>query len=243
MKCPNNVYHIQPVTMIRLLIFTISFVGYFGTCPIFAQIVDWSAKIECTLPDGEILQLFPSTSAPTGYYCLPSHLRLSVNEDKQPEFLLMLWANEGEAAVSHGIMHWLITWGLDKDQENFVRNYITTTVDSTANLLGTLSVNAPEKYVIKGKNTELTTLLNKAIQTGGSIPTTPGGKSATSFKIEGENAVLLQKIYKNKDKWKDVWIEMPFFDLNGTPLCTLQLGADRLIQEANKCTDCFIVPD
>ncbi len=229
--------------MIRLRTFIIAFIGCLAASLASAQLVDWSAKIECTLPDGEVLQLFPSSSAPSGYYCLPSHLRLSVNEDKQPEFLLMLWANEGEATVSHGIMHWLITWGLDKEQENFVRNYITTVVDSTANLLGTLSVNAPEKYLIKGENTELVTLLNKAVQTGGSIPTTPGGKSATSFKIEGENAVLLQKIYKNKDKWKGVWIEMPFFDLNGTPLCTLQLGAYQLMQDAIKCTDCFIIPE
>ncbi len=206
-----------------------------------AQKLDFGRKYTCPLPDGGEVTLFPATETPNGYYCLPTQLRLST-VDGQPEFLLMLWGNDGATEVSNGIMHWLLTWGLDKQHEQAVQTYLTTQIDSNAVLLGTVSVQAPERYILTGENKEVLQLLQNAFQTGGGIPTTPGGKSATSFKITGENAEKLRKNARNPDFWKGVVVEMPFYSVSGQYLTTLQLGTDALIRAALACSDCFIIP-
>jgi hypothetical protein len=206
-----------------------------------AQRLDMAQKHTCPTPDGGEVVLYRATETPNGYYCLPSHLRLSI-EEGTPEFLLMLWGDEGAAEVSNGIMHWLLTWGLDKANEQAVQNYLTTKVDSNAVLLGTVTVQSPERYILTGENKKLLQLLQNALQTGGSIPTTSGGKSATSFKIVGENAEWLRQNARKPEAWKGVFIEMPFYSLPGQHLTTLQLGTDVLMKVAVGCKECFVVP-
>ena len=226
--------------MKKILICCIALLGIANT---YAQRLNWSQKIECPLPDGETVVLYPAIETPSGYYCLPSHLRLSVSDDNQPEFLMMLWGNDGENTVSNGIMHWLLTWGLSKTQEQQVANYLITQIDSSAVLLGTATVTAPEKFMFSGPETALKTLLERSIQTGASIPTTSGGKSATSFKITGPDAETLRINLRKNEFWQGTSVEMPFYDLNGAALCTLQLSLDHLMRQALLCTECFIVPE
>jgi hypothetical protein len=208
-----------------------------------AQLIRKSGKISCPLSKDEQVILFPSSETTHGYYCLPTQLRLSTNEDKQPEFLLMLWGGEDETTINNGIMHWLVTWGLTKEQEKKVADFLIAKVDSNAVLLGTVQVSAPEKYIFSGTNAPLIKLLQKALESGGSIPTTAGGKSASAFRFRGDDALEIQKKTKDSEKWRDVSIEMPFFDLNGEELCTLKLDINNLWKDALTCIDCFITPE
>lgn len=208
-----------------------------------AQMVDYTRKVVCPLPDGEEVILFPATETANAWYCLPSHLRLSVNEDKQPEFMLMLWGSESGAGVDNGIMHWLLTWGLTRDQEKQVNDYLVGKVDSSAVLLGAVSVSAPEKYEIKGKNTDMIRLLQISVTSGAGIPTVPGGKSATSFKFSAKDAATMYDFALKPEKWKDAIIEMPFYGLNNEPLCTLRIDAANILTAAQKCTNCFLLPE
>lgn len=207
-----------------------------------AQLVDYAQKLVCPLSDGEDVVLFPATETPHAYYCLPSHLRLSVNEDQQPEFLLMLWGAEEGKGVDNGIMHWLLTWGLTQDQEKQVHTFLVGNVDSSAVLLGAVSVFAPEKYLLKGKNADMIRLLQTSVTSGGGIPTVPGGKSATSFKFKAKDAETMYENALKPEKWKEVIIEMPFYGLNDVPLCTLSIDASTILSAAQKCDNCFLLP-
>jgi hypothetical protein len=231
----------QPHTRLYPVLFSIILMCG-GALKSAAQMVDTGAKITLELPGGHPVELFPALDNPLGFYCLPNQLRLSVTEENQPEFLLMLWGSEGETAVNNGIMHWLLTWGLLMEQEKLVSQYLVEKVDSNAVFLGTLAVKAPDKYRFTGKNTALIQLLQSAITSGGGIPTVPGGKSATSFKFNKTAAQTIEKQAKDPKKWEGVIIEMPFFDLNNVLLCTLQLEASAILRAAVACDDCFLLP-
>lgn len=224
----------------RLIVIVLSVV--ICSANLAAQLVDYAGKIVCPLSDGEDVVLLPATETPYAYYCLPSHLRLSVNEDQQPEFLLMLWGAEEGSGVDNGIMHWLLTWGLTQDQEKQVNAFLVGKVDSSAVLQGVMSVSAPEKYVIKGKNTEMVQLLQGSVTSGGGIPTVPGGKSATSFKFKAKDAETMYDNALKPEKWKDVIIEMLFYGLHNEPLCTLTIDASNILTAAQKCDSCFLLP-
>ena len=216
-----------------------------GAAPagIAAQLVDYSGKKTCAISNGEEVVLFPASETPHAYYCLPAHLRLSVNEEKQPEFLMMLWAGEGETVVDNGIMHWLLTWGLTAEDEKVISGFLISKVDSNAVFLGAMSVSAPEKYLFSGKNHDMIALLQRSITSGGGIPTVTGGKSATSFKFKGGDAQTIEKHAKDAGKWKGVMIEMPFFGLNNEYLCTLSIDAGTILTAAYKCDTCFLIPE
>ena len=224
----------------RLIVIVLSVVVC--SADLAAQLVDYAGKVVCPMPDGEDVVLLPSTETPHAYYCLPSHLRLSVNEDKQPEFLLMLWGAEEGQGVDNGIMHWLLTWGLTQDQEKQVNAFLVGKVDSSAVLLGVMSVFAPEKYVLKGKNSDMIRLLQSSVTSGGGIPTVPGGKSATSFKFKAKEAATIYDYALKPEKWKEVIIEMPFYGLQNEPLCTLTIDASGILTAAQKCESCFLLP-
>lgn len=208
----------------------------------FAQAVSLSGKVTCVLINKEEVQLFPAQDKPLGFYYLPNNLRLSTTERLQPEFLFMSWKSEASAETDNGVMHWLLTWGLSKEQEKEVQKCLIAKVDSNAIVMGALTVEAPEKFLLSGKNKDLIALLQGSLSSGAGIPTQPGGKSASSFRFLGEDARKVEQTLSSLDKWDGIFIEMPFYWTDGHPAHTLRLAAKTIMQSGTKCSECVIIP-
>jgi hypothetical protein len=156
--------------------------------------------------------------------------------------MFMAWKNEGSTKIDGGILHWLLTWGLSKNEEKYVRSFLISQVDSSAVLMGVVTADVPLKYQFQGKNSELIALLQRSISSGGNIPTESGGKSATSFRFSADDASIIEQYILHPEKVEGVFVEMPFLFPNGQEMCQLHLPLKLIFQAGAKCPSCLILP-
>jgi hypothetical protein len=177
------------------------------------------------------------------FYYLPVNLRVSINQNNQPELLYMSWDSDNQKSEPQGILHWILTWGLTVAQEKEIQERLVKQIDSTAILMGSLSVQAAlQDFKITGPNDSMILLLSKNITSGASIPTQAGSKSATAFKFTGPDAQNVISTFKNTDKWKQVYIEMPFnFNLptGGSGSKVLKLEVKTIFKQLYSCKECL----
>lgn len=211
------------------------FVAFYGT----AQELNLSGKVTCKLSSKEEVTLFPAREQAQGYYYLPCNLRLS-STPEQPEFLFMSWKSPSATQTDNVVMHWLLTWGLTGEQEKEVQTCLITQVDSTALLLGAVTVETPEKWLWTGKNATYSQLLQNTLSAGANVPTLPGGKSASSFRLKGNEAYTLEQSLQQLDKWDDVYVEMPFYWMNHSQTQTLRLAVKTILTTGSKCAACMV---
>lgn len=207
-----------------------------------AQELNLGAKVTCVLLSKEEISLFPSMDQAQAYYYLPCNLRLSTVEAAQPEFLFMSWKSESAAQTDNVVMHWLLTWGLSATQEKEVQTCLIQ-IDSSAVLLGAVNVEVPEKMSWSGKNKNYLKLLQNALNAGGIVPSLPGGKSASSFRLRDADALLLEESFQQLDKWDDVYVEMPFYWKNHSQTHTLRLAVKTILSSGSKCAACMVKND
>lgn len=167
------------------------------------------------LSDGTEVMVGNTDNCRQCFYYLPINLRLSVNKQGTPEVSFLTWKNDDESEIIGGIFHFLIVWGLAFTQEEELQRQIQAS-DSLGVLMGPITVETFEEYVlIEGKN-ELTTYLNNNNNRKTSIATTPGAKMAMSFSFdESEINEVLQVI--NDTETIDTKLSLPFtFDTKST---------------------------
>ncbi len=136
------------------------------------------------------------------FYYLPVNLRLSMARDSTPEVSFISWKNDENTEVIGGILHFLMTWGLDGTEEEKLQRHITSKIDSTGVLMGAVSVQPREDnatIAITGKH-RLTETLNRSVTSKASISTTPASKMALSFRFNGEGARQLLEAIREPDK-------------------------------------------
>lgn len=207
------------------------------------------------LEDSIEVLLLPAIDPPAvhiqGYNYLPTNLRLSETEDKQPEFLFMTY-QKGEE--QEAIMHWLFTWGLTPKQQKAMDSLVLVKIDSTAQVLGAYAVEADPKYTFTNKsgNQVLMETLEKGIISGGIVPTHVNSKSASSFKLKGEAVKLVTEAIKDENKAKGIYISMGFnykvlekgqYGINIAKISRiiLELELAVIFHEAKKCKECIVV--
>lgn len=205
-----------------------------------AQELNLSGKVTCMLTSKEEIILFPNREEVPGYYYLPCNLRLSSTSEQQPEFLFMTWKSSSATQTDNVVMHWLLTWGLTAEQEKEVQVCLHTQVDSTALLLGAVNVETPEKMLWSGKNTTYAQLLQNTLSAGANVPTLPGGKSASSFRLKSTDAYTLEQSLQQLDKWDEVYVEMPFYWMNHSQTHTLRLAVKTILTTGAKCAACMV---
>lgn len=208
----------------------------------FAQLTPERIKIK--LADNlevELVSILNAENNRAEYYYLPNNIRVSINQQSQPELLFMAWDRESDRMQI--IMHWMLTWGLTGDQESEVQRILQKQVDSNAVLMGSVQVQPMVQDVkITGSNESMIQLLVKNLTSGGSIPTSPGGKSAAAFKFSGPDASTILESQKNTAKWKQVFVEMPFqFNIPqaGSGTKVLRLEVKTIFQQLAACKDCI----
>lgn len=121
------------------------------------------------------------------YYYLPSNLRIS-RSSSGPEFSFMSFnAIDDNKPPSEGILHLLLTWGLDPDQRKEASRLLQQQVDTHAFLAGCIPVVHDEisHLQIIGDN-DLGRAMRQSLTSSAPVPLTPGNKMALSFKFSNE---------------------------------------------------------
>ncbi len=217
-----------------------------GFTNLYCQKISNSIKLNIGTKDPIEVELIAKSNPESHrleYYYLPVNLRLSFNQQLQPELLFMAWSTEGPNSESQGILHWILTWGLTAEQEEEVQHLLITKIDSSAVLMGAISVQpALQEYNILGSNDTMIQLLLKNVTSGRSIPANALSKSATAFKFSGVDALIMLSSFKTIDKWKQVFIEMPFIyaiPQSGISTKKLRLEVKTIFKQLANCKECY----
>lgn len=173
----------------------------FLTAMLNAQILDFNKRVDVVLPQSKlnVVMYAQASSSPNSksYFYLPCNLRLSVNNDGKPKFLLLNYITDNK--VSGAIMHGSIEWGLTKEQEREAERELQRKVPG-AKLQGAAFVKA-EGAAAEGTgmaNFSVVSAYAGEVQTG-PVVTMPG--APTPFKANFEDytkATIFTETVKNK---------------------------------------------
>ena len=154
------------------------------------------------------------------YYYVPVNLQFATTKHKEPEFSFMEY-KDGET-IAGAIMHFLISWGLTKDQLNEAQDSLLVTKGEDARLMGAVIpevVDADNGFAIEGKSS-LVKILNRARVSVGKTPTMPHTKIAASFQFSQKDSKIFHSALKdNGNELKNVVVSIPYilnFRKNGT---------------------------
>ncbi len=162
-----------------------------------AQRVCENTKRQVTLKEGIKVYLFKEKSGNRIYF-LPTTLQLSQNNGRS-EFSYQEYTNDGSASPDGAILHFLVTWGLTKSQNNELKLYAKQYYGENATLGGALYIEATSGLRISNK-TEMGKVLNASLKSKGNPPTTSGGKMALSFHIKKEGVKISGEAFKKPAK-------------------------------------------
>lgn len=180
-----------------------------------AQILDESKEITILLSDSTEVKIYKKANAfdelLNEYYYLPSHLKFSTTKNKESEFSLLTYNdNEGYEGA---ILHFLVTWGLTKEQREEAEIALRNEQGEDAQLMGAVTPELDQEHTqlyIKGTS-PLVEILNKSATTIGSVPMFSNSKTASSFKLNNSDADTLKiAIENNTEDLKDIFLSMNF---------------------------------
>ncbi|TVZ14877.1 hypothetical protein [Maribacter sp. MAR_2009_72] len=185
-----------------------------STHALISQNLYADAYEDITLSDGLDIRVHKKwglTNDDNQYYYLPVNLQFSTTKDKEPEFSFLEY-KEGEITAG-AIMHFLISWGLTKNQLNEAQESLVAIKGEDARLMGAVIpavVDGDNGFTIEGKS-QLVQILKGTRASVGTTPTMSNTKIATSFQFNEEEAKILADALKdNGDDLKNVSISMRY---------------------------------
>ncbi len=169
---------------------------------------------DITLSDGlkiRVHEKWGHSNDANQYYYEPVNLRFSITKNEDPEFSFLAYKDGHD--TSGAIMHFLISWGLTKNQLNEAQDSLVQAKGINAKIMGAVLpkvVNAEIGFTIEGKSS-LAQILKRALVSVGKTPTMPNTKIAASFQFNKEDAEIFQNaLNENGDELKDVSISIPY---------------------------------
>jgi hypothetical protein len=180
--------------------------------PCFTQVVDRSGICTFLLPDQtEVTVIRGLSDDAATYYYLPSHLRISENEDHVPEFSFMTYKDDNGAEIKGSILHLLMYWGLTKQQEKHLQKQLSAR-DSTAIIAGPVSLEVPANgpsFTFFGDNA-FTQLLKNKLPVVPVAPVIPGTKLALSYRFNASETKIVEDALSNYKKMEKDGIELHY---------------------------------
>jgi hypothetical protein len=148
------------------------------------------------------------------YYYLPVNLHLSKRPDGTPEFLFLKFTTEereDQGGVSGALMHFLMEWGLTKQQETELQNELKKK-DPAGKLMGAVPMEPAEE---SGNFQIVSATLHDegmatSLVTSGKAPLLPGGKAAVASRLTQHGAQLLAATFEETRSITDVSIALDF---------------------------------
>lgn len=174
------------------------------------------SKIVHTLSDQQDIILYKDYKNDHRYYYQPFNLRLATNQSG-PEFSYLTYNTTGDSEKPNAvIVHMLLTWGLDRDQNIEVEQWIKTQLDSQSILVGSIPVTHSNKghLEIVGPS-ELSGILSRSLTSGSTAPLIPGSKMALSFNVKNKEFDKLEKALDDSDEIKRILFRIYLKTLNG----------------------------
>jgi len=129
------------------------------------------------------------------FYYLPTNLNVSF-KDGEPEVSLVKWEEENGLEAG-AILHFLISWGITRQQENQLSHALKLTLDRNATVLGSLSVEPVTTHDYFFGSSDIVKLLNERLTATPPLATTPGSKMAFSFRFYGNDLDILNDFIEN----------------------------------------------
>jgi len=196
--------------IINILIFI-----FFWTAIGFSQNLETDVCVDITLSDGMQVKTYKKWNSfdedDQEYYHLPVNLRMGTTKDNQPQFSFLEY---GDGTTEPGaIVHFLITWGLTKNQLNETQDSLRNVLGEEARLMGAVmpeAVNPEVGFTIEGKS-NLTAILNRSLTGIGKTIVTPNAKIAASFRLNKNDASIFgNALSTNADELKNVEITLHY---------------------------------
>jgi hypothetical protein len=153
-----------------------------------SQVLIDELRVEIKTAGGLEVQAYASMECRVCYYYLPVGLRLSrMKNSNVPQISLLTWKDDETSNVSGGILHLLLEWGLNAQEENEVKHALRLKRDTTAVLIGPAMVFVSSGLAVSGKD-HLAFLLRKCLTSESATAAMPGSAMAMSFRFS-ENEI------------------------------------------------------
>jgi hypothetical protein len=167
---------------------------------VLAQDLTRSSKYSDELKNGASITLYAMRDCASCYYYLPTNLGITRNSDGTPEVSLVTWKNDENSKVVGGILHFLVSWGIGQEDERYISSRLRSKVDTSAVVMGPVSVQATLDYPKFRDDCDLTELLLAHVTAVPPAPTTPGAKMAFSFRFDEDAIARLMKYVDTPSK-------------------------------------------
>lgn len=185
-----------------------------GWLSLSGQVVDTAGAFRIKLKDSAEVVLLRGFD-PDGsrlYYYLPTGLRLSARPDSTPQFSFLTYSETDGGEISGAILHFLLEWGLTREQESETTAWLKAHADSTAVLAGPASLELPADvpgFRISGKGA-IADLLRNKLSVQPVAPVIPGTKMAFSYRLDGAEARLFQHALEHPRELAGAQVELAF---------------------------------
>ena len=181
----------------------------------YAQTLDATKQTTIVLSDNSKIVVYKKATSfdenSDEYYSLPSHLKFSKNQLKEPEFSLVTY-DDAKGNLG-GILHFLISWGLTLSQREEVQKELEKKAGEQARFMGPIipEIDTNQPYLTISGKSELVEILNNSATSIGRVTTFPNAKSASSFKLSNEDAQTIETLIKSNSKnLKTLFLTMNF---------------------------------
>ena len=186
--------------------------------PVAGQILDNDNKVSVGLSDGIHVTLYGaakpmSDEKSLDYYYLPTNLKLAKKVDGTPQFLFLKYTSEERSdtkGISGGILHLLMEYGLDKEQEKELQRLLERK-QKGAKLKGMAQVKPDGDNSVQVISATLSNSnMTRKLVFSGKAPSLPGNKIALAADLDKNGAQLLAATFEKAGSISDLSITLAF---------------------------------
>src|SRR5215471_4909782 len=186
--------------------------------PAAAVVLDDENVLTVALEDGTQVKLYGEAGPSSGvrthrYYYLPVGLRIAARPDGTPEFLFLKFTTEaaaGPGAVSGGLMHFLMEWGLTPKQEQELAAKLKTKFQD-AELAGAVPMDVEGNGSFQIVSATLSDKgLTTSVLNSGYAPPVAGARVAVGARLGPEGAQLLAATFEKTRSITDLSLALNY---------------------------------
>lgn len=175
---------------------------------VYSQVLQENTKVNLQLDEGIELVCYQSNTDVNSYYYLPVNMHFSIAKTGGKEYSLLVYKDENQI-IKGGIMHWLLTWGIKKEQKLKAEALLRLKTGKETKLMGAVLAerSTSNNFEIQG-NSKLSKLLNKTMVNKGNTPLIPNSKIAIAFNFSKDQATSINSLFENKNELKQTYVSM-----------------------------------
>jgi hypothetical protein len=169
-------------------------------------------------------------------FYLPANMRIST-KNNLPEFSFLSYRQDSLSPVQGGIMHLLMTWGLDEQQETEFQSLLTKK-DSTLRLAGAYPIISAAGLMISS-NHPVAKILRESMSGSGQVPVMPNDRMAASFRFNAEQANRMIEAIENNENLEEVRFRFNFEPKGFNLVWKTEISLGQILSTAKKCPPCI----